>query len=258
MNRISRLDHNSAVSPVSKKAMRTLQGFVVLCLGIAVGWAAPAMAQSASFLVSQNGHTVGSASFEIKARAGGFDSSSLVKVQMQGLDYTISKTEKLDAAHYLEHVVLSGILNGSAASVVGKPDGAQFLLNISANGRSSTARLDGHSGAVFLPDFDPGALQTLLDLAVAQDNRDLWAIIPKQTGSVVQVELATYPDEQGTLDGKAIIAHHLRASYAGGNADLFAGPDNELLQAELPQEGFALVRQGFVLTPPKKPIVPAE
>jgi hypothetical protein len=31
-----------------------------------------------------------------------------------------------------------------------------------------------------------------------------------------------------------------------------------LLQAELPQEGFALVRKGFVLKPPAKPVAPAE
>jgi len=238
--------------------MRTLQGFVLLCLGVVVGWAAPIWAQSADFVVSQNGHTVGTASCDFKARAGGFESSSMVKVEMQGLDYELSVTERLNTAHHLEHVVLSGVLNGSAVSVVGKPDGANFLLNISANGRSSTARLEAHAGAVFLPDFDPGALQSLMDLAAEQNGRDLWAILPKQAGSVAQVELATYADEQGTLDGKAIAVHHLRAAFGGGSADLFAGPDNELMQAELPQEGFALVRKGFVLTPPKKPIAPAE
>ena len=43
---------------------------------------------------------------------------------------------------------------------------------------------------------------------------------------------------------------------AGANTDLFSGPENQLLQAELPQKGFALVRKGFVLKPPAKPIVP--
>ena len=238
--------------------MRTVAGWVLLCLGSGLSWTAPALAQTASFLVSQNGHTIGTASYTFSARDGGFDSSSMVKVQMQGLDYSLSKTERQNSAHGLEHVVLSGVLNGSAVSVVGKPDGAYFLLNTSANGRSSTARLDGHSEAVFLPDFDPGALETLLDVALAQNNLGLWAILPKEAGSVVPITLATYPDEQGTLDGKPIAVHHLQASFASGQAELFAGPHNGLLQAELPQEGFALVRTGFVLTPPKKPIVPAE
>jgi hypothetical protein len=49
----------------------------------------------------------------------------------------------------------------------------------------------------------------------------------------------------------------LVATIAGAKTDLFSGPENQLLQAELPQEGFVLVRKGFVLTPPAKPQAPA-
>ena len=64
--------------------------------------------------------------------------------------------------------------------------------------------------------------------------------------------LSTYADEKGTLDGKPIPVHHLVATIAGAKSDLFSGPENQLLQAELPQQGLALVRKGFVLTPPAK------
>jgi len=50
--------------------------------------------------------------------------------------------------------------------------------------------------------------------------------------------------------------HHLIATIAGAGTDLFSGPENQLLQAELPQQGFSLVRKGFKLTPPKRPIAP--
>jgi hypothetical protein len=177
---------------------------------------------------------------------------------MKGLEYALSKTEQLDSERHLKHVLLSGTVNGSAVNLIGKPDGAQFLLNISANGRSSTRRLDGHEAVVFLADFDPGALETLLAFAAARNNHDIWAIIPKQAGSIQLVALATYPDEQGHLDGNPITLHHLVATVAGAQTNLFSSPDNQLMQAELPQEGFALVRKGFVLTPPKKPIAPAD
>jgi hypothetical protein len=127
------------------------------------------------------------------------------------------------------------------------------LLSISADGRLSNTHLAAHSAAVLLPDFDPGALETLLALAVANNNCNLWAILPKQAGSIEPIQLATYADESGTLDGRPIIVHHLIATIAGAVTDLFSGPDNQLLQAELPQPGFALVRKGFVLTPPVKP-----
>jgi hypothetical protein len=42
------------------------------------------------------------------------------------------------------------------------------------------------------------------------------------------------------------------ATIAGAPTDLFSGPENQLMQAELPQQGFAVVRKGFVLTPPTK------
>ena len=217
-------------------------------------------AQTGSFDVSQLGHPVGTASFSFVATQGGFDSTSLVRVSMKGLEYALSKTELLSAENEFKHVQLSATVNGTAVNVTAAPDSAQLLLNVSANGRSSTARLDAHPGAVFLPDFDPGALETLLALGVSRNNRDLWAILPKQSGtqpgSVAQIELATYADEQGTLDGKPIAVHHLVATIAGAKTDLFSGPENQLLQAELPQEGFALVRKGFVLTPPSKPQAP--
>ena len=213
--------------------------------------------QSATFTVSQLGKQVGRASFNFATTPDGFDSSSTVRVSMKGLEYAFSKTEQLSAANELKHVQLSAVVNGSAVNIVGAPDSSQFLLNVSANGRSSAVRLDAHPGAVFTPDFDPGALETLIVLGVSRNNRDLWVISPKQSGnqaaSISQVQLATYSDEQGTLNGQPITVHHLVATIAGATTDLFAGPENQLLQAELPQQGFALIRTGFVLKPPAKP-----
>jgi len=216
----------------------------------------PSGPESGNFEIALHGHAVGAASFHFTATKEGYDSTSLVKVTMQGLDYALSKTEQLSSANQLQHVQLSAIVNGEAVNVVAAPDAAQFLLNISASGKSSTTRLAAHSGAVFLADFDPGALETLLALAVTQNGRDLWVILPKNAGSIEPVRLATYADEQGTLDGQPIAVHHLIATVAGADTDLFSGPENQLLQAELPEEGFALVRKGFVLTPPAKPVAP--
>lgn len=215
-----------------------------------------AAGQSVNFTINQSGQPVGTASFTFTSAPEGYDSTSVVRIAMQGLNYAFSKTEKLTPANHLQHVLLSGVVNGAAVSVTGTPDAAQFLLNFSADGHSTTARLPAHPAAVFLPDFDPGALETLLALAVTQGNRDLWAIIPKQSGSIEPVTMATYADEQGTLDGKSIQVHHQVATIAGASTDLFSGPENQLLQAELPQQGFVLVRKGFVLIHSAKPVAP--
>lgn len=241
-----------------KDLMRSLRffpvsGFVALIVtALPIGVAA----QQGSFEIAQNGRTVGTASFQFIATDQGYDSTSLVKVAMQGLDYALSKTEDLTPDNQLQHVLLSATVNGEAVTVVATPDAAQLLLNISANGKSTTTRLAAHPGAVFLPDFDAGALETLLTMAVMKNNRDLWAILPKDAGFMEPVQLATYPDQKGTLDGKPITVHHLVATIAGENTDLFSGPENQLLQAELPQPGLALIRKGFVLKPPAKPVIP--
>jgi hypothetical protein len=221
-----------------------------------------ASGQSGNFDIAQLGKNVGNASFTFTATPDGYDSSSLVRVSMKGLNYALSKTEQLSTANELKHVLLSATVNGTAVRVTAAPDAAQFLLNISANGRSITARLAQHPAAIFLSDFDPGALETLLALGVSHNNRDLWAILPKQSGtepaSIASIELATHADEAGTLDGKPIAVHHLAATIAGARTELFSGPENQLLQAELPQTGFALIRKGFILKPPDKPVAPAE
>lgn len=225
--------------------------------------AGAAGAQSASFTVAQHGHQVGTASFTFTSARQGYSSASVVHVAMQGLDYALSKTERLTGANHLKHVELSATVNGSAVTVVVTPGNGKVLLNTSANGQSTTTDLPPHAAAVFMPDFDPGALQTLLALAVEQNSRDLWAIVPKGKASIVPVQLATYADMHGTLNGKPIAVHHLEATIRianqGAKTELFSGPENQLLQAELPQEGFALVRKGFVLQPPgKAPSQPAQ
>jgi hypothetical protein len=236
------------------KTIRLLLAFT----GLATLSSVVALAQSASFTVSENGHPVGTASYTFRSTPAGYSSDALVRISMQGLNYALSKTEQLDKTKRLVHVLASGTVNGTAVNIVAKLDAAQVLLNISANGRATTTRLDSHAGAVFMADFDPGALQTLLALYVTQRGRDLWAIIPKKAGSVASVEMATDAPEQGALDGKEIQVQHLTANISGAKTEIFVGPQNELLQAELPQQGFALVRNGFALTPPKKPIAPPE
>jgi hypothetical protein len=232
--------------------------FASLLLASLLPFLPSASAQSGVFTVAQHGHPVGTASFTFASAPDGYSSTSLVRLDMNGLNYSLSKTESLSAANRLRHVQLSAVVNGSAVNVTAAPDSAQILINISANGRSSTTRLDSHPAAVFLPDFDPGALETLLTLAVTRNNSGLWAIVPRQARSIQPIQIATLADEQGTLDGSSILVHHLKATIGGATTELFSGPVNQLLQAELPQQGFALVRKGFVLTPPAKPGAPPQ
>jgi hypothetical protein len=239
--------------------MRTvLRKFAWVPLAASLAVISPAIVsgQSGSFIIAQHGHSVGTATVTFTANPNGYDTTTVVRVAMQGLNYNLSKSEKLTSANAIQHVQLSATVNGSAVNITAAPDALQLLLNISANGRSNTTRLVQHGAAVFLPDFDPGALDTLLALAVTHNNAGLWAVIPKGAGTIAPIQLATYADEQGTIDGKPVAVHHLKATISGEVTDIFSGPKNQLLQAELPEQGFALIRNGFILTPPTKPGAP--
>ena len=228
------------------------------CFGIValagVGFVLPSTAGNAqSFLLSQNAKPVGSANLALKPGGAGFSSTSDAKVDMPGLKYSFKETESLDSGYHVLTVQLTGSVNGTSATVSGSPQGQQFLMKINASGKVTNSPLASHPQAVFYPDFDPAALQIMLNLGAAHNNRDLWAIIPKQTGSVAALRIATKPDEQGTLDSKPVVVHHFTVTSSTDTTEVFSGPQNQLLQAEWTSEGFALVRQGFVIKQPAKP-----
>lgn len=218
--------------------------------------APPASAQAGGFQILLQGKQVGTATCNLASGPQGYQSTSIVHVSLKGLDYSLSKSERLSPAYELDEVLLSAVVNGEAVTASATPQAGEVVLEFSASGRKSSTRLPAHQGAVMLPDFDPGALETLLAMAAERSSRDLWAIIPKNAGSVEPVQMATYADEQGTLDGKPVAVHHLVATIGGAKTDLFSSPDNRLLQAELAQQGFALVRSGFVLKPAARAAVP--
>ncbi|HEX8713052.1 MAG TPA: hypothetical protein VF730_14330 [Terracidiphilus sp.] len=228
-------------------------GFFAL---VSLAVVSPASAQAGHFEILLNGKQIGTADCSFAAVAEGYNTTSVVHVVMQGLDYSLSKTEQLSSANELEHALLNAVVNGQAVTIIAGPASGQLVLDISANGRKTTSRLPAHAATAMLPDFDPGALETLLALAVEHNNRDLWVIIPKKEGSVEPVQLATYADQQGTLDGNAVAVHHLVATTAGAKIDLFSGPENRLVQAEFSQQGFAFIRKGFVLNPSPQAAAP--
>jgi hypothetical protein len=210
-----------------------------------------ARANAQSFILSQNGKSVGTASLGVKQTGSGFASTSGAKIDMPGLKYNFTEIATLDGSYRLTSVQLNGSVNGTTAVVSAAPAGQQFVMKI--NGTASTSPLPFHPLTALVPDFDPGGLQAVLNLGAAHNNRDIWALIPKQTGSISALRITTKMDEQGTLDGNAVAVHHFSIASDAGTSEVYSGPSNQLLQAEWTDEGFALVRQGFKLTPPKRP-----
>lgn len=224
--------------------------------GVMVAGLLAARLEAQSYVLSQNGTTVGSAELKIDRQGGGYAFDSKANVKMPQLEYEFHEQEALDGSYHLHHVTLDGKVNGTGAKVETTPQGQQFVMNIDANGQAIHTPLAFHPQAVFMPDFDPAGLQAMLYLGAAHNNAGLWALIPKQTGSVDAMRIMTDAPMQGTLDGRQIAVNHYTVTYDATKMEVFSGPANELLQTEWTSEGFALARKGFVLTPPKRPGAP--
>ncbi len=238
------------INQIGRAMLMVTAGLIAAGL-IASSLAAGAHAQTYS--ISQNGKSVGDASLRVSSTAQGFRVSSSAKIAMTDLNYSFNATQTLDGSFHLVAVNLSGLVNGTAATVTAEQRNQTLQIKMSGNGKGSETPLAVHPNSILWPDFDPGALQVLLNLGAASNNRDLWAVIPKQTGSVLPLKITTNADEHGALDGKPITVHHLTVSFDGGGVEIFSNPENELVQAEWTDEGFALVRQGFKLLPPARP-----
>lgn len=109
-------------SRVQISAILPQAGFLALILA-----AGPlAVAQSGSFVISQHGNPVGTASFNFTSTASGYDSTSVVRIAMKGLDYALSKTEELSPA----------IASFNSATLIKVPRRTAFCVN-SPNHRST-------------------------------------------------------------------------------------------------------------------------
>ena len=236
--------------------MRVLQGSLGKMMSVLVLAATAGAGAAQRFQISQNGQNVGTAGLSVKSSNGQVTSTSWTKIKMPGLDYSFQENESMDGGYQLKSAQLDGSVNGTKATVSAAPQGQQLAIKINANGKVINTPLAFHPQAVFFPDFDPAALQTVLSLGALRNNRDLWGIIPKQAGSVTGLRIATKPDEQGTLNGQQTPIHHYTVTSDADTIEIFSNPSNQLMQAEWTDEGFAMVRQGFVLTPPAKPRTP--
>jgi hypothetical protein len=238
---------------VDKRRNKIAKAILLGTAGVMAAGLLAAQLSAQSFSISQNGKSVGSATLIMNKAAGGYAGSAQTHIDMPGLKYNFTETASLDGGFHLAKVQLNGDVNGTKATVNAAPQGQQYQMTLNANGQVINTPLAFHPQGVFFPDFDPAALQTVLNLGAAHNNRDLWALVPKQSGSVSPLRIVTNADMQGTLNGNQVAVHHFTVSFDTNKIEVFSSPSNALLQAEWSDEGFAMVRQGFKLTPPARP-----
>ena len=134
-------------------------------------------------------------------------------LSLQNTKYSFSGSGSLDRDLSILQENLNGIVNGSAVTFAVHPSGGNFVIEISADGRSYRNSLNRPAQTVFFPDFDLAAYDILLNLAARHPGTPISALIPKQTGILSTATLAPQADVQGTLNGKALTLHHILAHH---------------------------------------------
>ncbi len=236
-----------------KKIHRTIMTSALLLASVSFAQSQGLQPGSAHFTIHQGEQSVGTCSFEILQNNQGYRISSHGNLKMQNLNYAFSKTENLDPAMELADENLSGTINGSAVTFAVHPDGNKFAIDISADGQSYKNSLERHPQTIFFPDFDPSSYEVLQHLIEQTSGVQAWALIPKQTGLLMNVNLEDKGTLQGTWNGASIRVHHRTLTIGSVSSEVYGDGKGEVMEVDIPSQGFVMVRDQFQLQPPPKP-----
>jgi hypothetical protein len=225
-----------------------------LVFGGAVFAQAPAVpAGQAHFAIveASDGKTVGSADCSVTASPGGYQISSHADMKMPKFTYSFNNENHLDSGLNIVHDQLSGTVNGTQVTFAlsSDPTGRQFQVNIVAGGKTTTNSFDRHQHLALLPDLDPGAYTAMIHFAIEKP-ATTWIVIPKQNGVLVPSQYTSRPDAHGTFHGQPVDAHHASVVVSDQNGisvELYYTSEGALLEADLPEQNFYVIRDDFKL-----------
>jgi hypothetical protein len=235
---------------------RVIAPVLLLILPVAIASSQSAGSQnlatgSANYAVYQGDKTVGSADCTIQPTQNGYTVTSHGKLTLTKFSYNFTNTQHLDGNRNLVSDQLSGTVNGSAVTfnVNADPSGRQLQISVSANGKQTQNTVDRHQHLVLLPDLDPAAYM-LLTRIVMENPPTSWILIPKQDGILVPSSITRGSTVHGKLNGSLTTVQHATVAMNSEHSvdiDLFYTSDGSVLEADLPQQNFFVVRDGFKL-----------
>ncbi len=215
---------------------------------------APALpAGQAHFTLVQanDGKTVGSADCSVAAAPNGYQVESHGDLKMPKFTYSFTNSNRLDSQLNMVHDQLSGTVNGAQVTFDMKsdPSGRQFQISIAASGKNTTNNFDRHQHTVLLPDLDPAAYTEMVHFAI-EHPATAWIAVPKQTGLLVPAEYTAKPDVHAAFHGQPVDAHHtsvIVSDQNGISVELYYTSEGALLEADLPEQNFYVIRDDFKL-----------
>jgi hypothetical protein len=212
------------------------------------------------FVISQGDKSVGTTDTTIQTTAAGYTVTSQGKMSLSKFTYSFTNTQHLDKSLNLVSDQINGTVNGSPVTFTAHadPSGRQFQISINAQGKETQNTVDRHQHLVLLPDLDASAYVLLVRMA-QQNPLTSWILIPKEQGLLVPSKYTPGSSVRGSLNGAQVDVQHTTVTVGEQNpisVELFYGQDGGLLEADLPEQNFFVVRDGFKLIDRPKPVPP--
>ena len=241
----------------------------LVCAGALFAQAPAIPAGQAHFniVTANDGKTVGSADSNVSIAPGGYQITSHGDLKMAKFTYSFTNESRLDNTLNIVHNKLTGTVNGAQVTFTmgSDPTGRQFQINIDASGKPTANTVDRHQHTVLLPDLDPAAYSEAVHFAIEHAGTT-WIVIPKQTGLLLPSLYTPLADVHGTFHGQPVDAHHTSVVVSEQNGitvELYYTSEGALLEADLPEQNFYVIRDDFKLqsrpkyTPPHGTAPPA-
>lgn len=214
-----------------------------------------------SLVEADNGKTVGSADYTVAAVLGGYQVDSHGQLHMAKLTYSFTNSNRMDPQLNIVRDQLSGTVNGAEVTfrLASDSTGRQFEVNIDAAGKTTTNTFDRHQHTVLLPDLDAAACVEMAHMALEHPATS-WIVIPKQNGLLLPADYQPQPDAHGTINGQPVLVHHTSVAISeenGISVEIYYTSDGTLFEADLPEQNFYVIHDGFRLenrphyTPPR-------
>jgi hypothetical protein len=215
------------------------------------------------YTIYQGDKNVGSSEATIASTPSGYAINSRGELKLSKFTYSFTNTQNLDRMLNLVNDQITGNVNGSPVTFAANADstGKQFNIKVNAKGALTQNTVDRHQHLALLPDLDPAGYMLLTRIGLVNPPVS-WALIPKETGLLVPTVYQRDANVHGTLNGSSIDVQHTTVTVSAQNAvtvELFHAADGNLLEADLPEQNFYVVLNGFKLTnrpkfaPPRSP-----
>jgi hypothetical protein len=222
--------------------------------------AIPAGQAHFNIVTANDGKTVGSADSNVSIAHGGYQITSHGDLKMAKFTYSFTNESRLDNTLNIVHNKLTGTVNGAQVTFTmgSDPTGRQFQINIDAAGKPTTNSVDRHQHTVLLPDLDPAAYSEAVHFAI-EHPATTWVVIPKQTGLLLPSLYTPLADVHGTFHGQPVDAQHTSVVVSEQNGitvELYYTSEGALLEADLPEQNFYVIRDDFKLQSRPKYIPP--